>query len=452
MTDTVRKNEREAAADVLYRVLEEGSFSHIELKEAFLKYRITDRKERAFITRVCMGTIERLYVLDSAINAVSRVKTEKMKPYIRTLLRMSTYQLLFLSQTPASAICNEAVKLAKKRGFTGLSGFVNGVLRSIAKDREQVFTVPENPGLRELGLYYSMPEWLLKLWIERFGTDTVGKMLAAFYQEKHVTVRCNESKIEIGTLKELLTEQGIGVEDGAYVKGALRLSKVTAIEELEAFQTGCFQIQDESSMLVCLAAGLKKGDKVIDLCAAPGGKSLHAADILKKLGGGDVQAADVSEAKAKLIRENIARSGFENITVMVRDARITDESCLESADVLLCDLPCSGLGVIGRKPEIKYRVTNKDLSELAALQREILTASAGYVKPGGTLIYSTCTISRQENEDTVEWLLNRGFEEDEIGPYLPEPLRKDAVRGSIQLLPGIHGTDGFFLARLTKKR
>lgn len=455
MTDTGRKNERETAVNVLYRVLEEGAFSHIELNAAFKRDGIAGGRERALVTRLCMGTLERLYLLDAVLDEFSKVKTAKMKPYIRTLMRMSAYQLLYLTQIPASAVCNEAVKLAKKRGFTGLSGFVNGVLRSIASDPERArgAAEPKGNGPKAVSLKYSMPEWLLTMWFARFGEETVLRILEAFYREKKVTVRCNESRIGISELKEKLSAEGVEAQNGLYVDGALVLNRVGAIEELETFRKGYFQIQDESSMLPVLAAGLKYNDRVIDLCAAPGGKALHAADRLLCLGGGSVEASDLSEAKAELIRENIERSGFRNITVLVRDARMKDEACRNSADVLLCDLPCSGLGIIGRKPEIKYRLKPEDLKELAALQRQILAASIGYVKPGGTLIYSTCTINEEENEGNVSWLLENGFAAEDIRPYLPQALRARASDGGyLQLLPGVDGTDGFFLARLTKKR
>ncbi|MBO5197928.1 MAG: 16S rRNA (cytosine(967)-C(5))-methyltransferase RsmB [Lachnospiraceae bacterium] len=442
---------REVAADVLYHVLEEGAYSHIELMNAFRREGMKEKKERAFVTRVCMGTLERLYAVDAVIDAFSKTKTEKLKPYIRTILRMSIYQLRYLDQTPTALVCNEAVRLTKKRGLAGLSGFVNGVLRSAAREPEKPdFT--KLTGKKALSVQYSIPEWLLAQWLARFGEEKTGKILEGFYREKQVCVRRNRSRIEEAELVERLGKAGIEAKPGAYVKDALRLEQVSVIEEIPEWKEGYFQIQDESSMLVGLAAGYKKGDLVMDICAAPGGKSLHAADILASLGGGQVIARDISDYKCSLIEENRKRAGFSNLKIEVWDATKIDESKQGSIDVLLCDLPCSGLGIIGRKPEIKYRISREDLEGLAKLQREILTVAKEYVKPGGTLIYSTCTINPKENEENVSWLLEQGFETEDLRPYLPESLHQDTMdSGYIQLLPGVHESDGFFVARLRKK-
>ncbi len=448
MTDGM--NQREAAAGILYRVLEEGAYSHIELLHTFRKEGIKDRKERAFVTRVCMGTLERLYAVDAVIGAFSSVSVKRMKPYIRTILRMSIYQLRYMDQMPAPLVCNEAVRLVKKRGLSGLSGFVNGVLRAAARDPgKPVF--PKEDSIEGLSVRYSMPEWLIRRFLSRYGADVTKQILDGFYREKQVCVRVNRSRIETKELARRLAASGIEARPGAYVPDALILKDVSAIEDLAEFKEGLFQIQDESSMLVGLAAGYRAGDYVLDVCAAPGGKSMHAADTLRVLGGGHMEARDLSRGKCDRIEENRVRAGFSNLTVTVWDALKPDERLTGRADVVLCDLPCSGLGIIGRKPEIKYRVSEEQMTELADLQRRILKAAAEYVRPGGTLIYSTCTINPQENEENVQWLMTQGFRTGDLRPYLPECLHQDTGEsGCLQLLPGVHASDGFFLARCEK--
>lgn len=448
MTDGM--NQREAAAGILYRVLEEGAYSHIELQRTFQKEGIRDRKERAFVTRVCMGTLERLYAVDAVIAAFSKVEIRRMKPYIRTILRMSIYQLRFMDQMPAPLVCNEAVRLVRKKGLSGLAGFVNGVLRAVVRSPD-IPALPDSDSAAGLSVRYSMPEWLIRRWNLQYGTDTAGRMLDGFYREKQVCVRCNRSRIGTKELSGRLEASGIRVKPGAYVSDALILENVSALEELPEFRQGLFQIQDESSMLVGLAAGYRAGDFVLDLCAAPGGKAIHAADTLRVLGGGHVEARDISRHKCDLIEENRSRAGFSNLSITVWDALKPDGRLTGRADVVLCDLPCSGLGIIGRKPEIKYRVSEEQMSELASLQRRILTTAAEYVKPDGILIYSTCTINPQENEENVQWLLTRGFRTEDLRPYLPQCLHEDTKdTGYLQLLPGIHASDGFFLARCRK--
>lgn len=265
-----------------------------------------------------------------------------------------------------------------------------------------------------------------------------------------MSIRTNLEKISSQRLKERLEQQGIQVTQVPGISYALEIENFDYLRAIPEFQEGLFQVQDISSMLAVEAASPKAGDVCIDVCAAPGGKSLHLGEALK--GTGCVEARDLTEYKAELIRENIRRMGADNIEVRVWDACEKDETSLETADVLLADLPCSGLGVLGKKTDLKYRMTKEQQKELAALQRQILSTVQAYVKPGGTLVYSTCTINREENEENVAWFLKEY-------PFEAVPLEgelweiyggKTHGQGYVQLLPGLQGCDGFFIAKFRK--
>lgn len=443
MTKSV--SEREIVLDILMEVLEKDSFIHITVRQALLKYQYMTKQERSFISRVSEGTVEYLLQLDAVIDRYSKTPVNKMKPLIRNILRMSVYQLFYMDRVPASAVCNEAVKLAQKRGFQGLKGFVNGVLRTVARERSQISFD------KDLSLKYSMPEWIWKMWETDYGQEETEHMLQAFLQKRPLSVRflCqNASEKEI---LESLDAQNIEAKRSALSKEVWFLEGIDSLEQTEAFRRGYLQVQDVSSALVGQFAGLKGNEMVLDLCAAPGGKALHMAEILK--GHGHVEARDVSEEKTVLIEQNIDRIGYENITSKVWDARVLDQDMVEKADVVLADLPCSGLGIIGRKPDIKYHVTPEKLHELALLQREILSVAWQYVKPGGKLIYSTCTINKEENEQNRKWLLdNYPLEPVSLRPESEElAVECSLEEGYIQLRPGIHPSDGFFIAVMRRK-
>ncbi len=433
------KNVRELTLDILYEILEEGAFSHVVLSQALSKYQYLEKSDRAFITRVTVGTLEYLIQIDFVLDQFSKTKTEKMKPLIRTLLRMSVYQILYMDRIPDSAVCNEAVKLAEKRHFQGLKGFVNGVLRTISREKE-------NLTFSDDSIAFSMPPWILSLWKETYDQSVIRKMLTWFLSEKPMMVRLNTSLAKKEDIIKSLKDQEVLVKESPFLDTVLWLEGFDHIESLLAFQKGWLQVQDLSSCLVGLAANPQEGDVVLDVCGAPGGKALHIADLLK--GTGHVQVRDVSEQKVNLINENIDRSGFSNLTAQVWDALVLDEAFLEKADIVLADLPCSGLGILGKKPDIKQKMKPEALASLAKLQREILSVVWQYVKPGGILIYSTCTIDKQENEENMTWFLEQfPFQPVDIQGRLGEKLNCETMKeGYLQLLPGLYPCDGFFLS------
>ena len=429
MTDQGTKvNTRALALDFLLETAEKGGYSHVVMRGMLEKYQYLDKKERAFLTRLSEGTLERMLELDAIIDKFSKVPVKKMKPVIRNLLRLSVYQLKYMDQIPDSAVCNEAVKLAQKKGFSSLKGFVNGVLRNIARELPNV-------KFEDLSIQYSTPRWIVDQWISEYGEEKAARMLADQYQEKPTTIRVNLSKISREALTERLKEEGVQVQAVEDVDCALAISGYDYLRALASFREGLFQVQDVSSMKAALAADPKEGDNCIDVCAAPGGKSLHLAELLH--GTGRVEARDLTEYKVGLIQDNIDRTGAKNIQAVQMDATVLDEASVKKADVVLADLPCSGLGVLSKKTDLKYRMTPEQQEELVDLQQRILSVVWQYVKPGGTLVYSTCTVHKEENEGNVDWFL-------ENYPFI--------LKEQIQMLPGVDAWDGFFIAKLERKR
>lgn len=449
MTDVI--NIREIVLAVLNEVLEEDKYSHIVLREMLETYQYLEKRDRSFITRVAEGTLENLIEMDYIISQFSSVKVSRMKPAIRNILRMSVYQLKYMDSVPDSAVCNEGVKLAQRKGFFNLKGFVNGVLRSVARNLDKVkYPDPTEMPVPYLSVTYSMPEWILQSWLRLYGFETVETICRGIHKDHMTTVRCNLNKASKKDIMESLRSQGVTVTEHPYLNYALNLSDYNYLKALDAFRNGWIQVQDVSSMLVAEVAAPKWGDYCIDVCAAPGGKALHLAD---KLGGsGFVEARDIAESKVKLMQDNIDRTALINMNAVVADATVFLPASEEKADILLADVPCSGLGVIGRKPDIRYKMTEKKQEDIVKLQRQILDTVWKYVKVGGTLVYSTCTIGAEENQYNLKWFLeNYPFRLESIDPYLPEKLQGKTTRaGYLQLLPGIHESDGFFLARLKR--
>lgn len=464
MIDGVRvmENVRELTLDVLIEILEKGAYSHLVIRNVLDKYDYMDSRNKAFVKRATEGTIERLIQIDYVLEQFSRVPVGKMKPLIRTLMRMSVYQLLFMDQIPDSAVCNEAVKLAGKRGFKGLSGFVNGVLRNIARNRNQiVYPDAVKERKKSFCVRYSMPEWLIDLWEGAYGEEKTEKILEGLLREHPVTVRLKESlsKEQRENWIDKLSQMGIAAVAHPYHPCACRLIGTLSVKNLPGYAEGMFAVQDVSSMLAVEAAGIDRTNAenpkepllVMDVCSAPGGKAMYMAEKLGKRGR--VYAGDLTEYKVSLIRDNIKRMGYENVKVCQHDASEPDSFFFGKADVVLADLPCSGLGTIGKKRDVKYRVTAESLKELAGLQRKILDTVWNYVKPGGVLIYSTCTLNPQENERMVSWFTEHyPFTLKSLSPYLPKVLSDEGKDGMLQLFPGIHETDGFFISRLVRNK
>ena len=433
MSDQV--NTRNLVVDILLSVTRDGEFSHIAIRNVLDKYRYLPRQERAFITRLSQGTLERMVELDYIINQFSKTKINKMKPAIRAILRSGVYQLKYMDSVPESAACNEAVKLAVRRGFSGLKGFVNGVMRSIARNQDHIIwpDVEKEPAAA-LSVRYSMPEWLTERFLKQFGKERCVHILEAFLEERPTSVRVDTNRISIEQIRTSLEKQGICVTENGKLPYALGISGYETLDEIPEFEEGLLYAQDIASMMAVEQADPKEGDFVLDVCAAPGGKSIHIAQKLN--GTGSVEARDLTAYKVDMIEENIQRCKAANMSAKVWDALVFDVQMEEKADIVIADLPCSGLGVIGTKTDIKYNASEEKIRELSKLQRQILDTVWRYVKPGGTLMYSTCTVTSEENQDNAAYFAARHPE------FELEFMQ--------QLLPD-EGWDGFFIARFHRK-
>ncbi|MDR1018738.1 MAG: 16S rRNA (cytosine(967)-C(5))-methyltransferase RsmB [Lachnospiraceae bacterium] len=489
--------QRHIIVNILNSVIIQGEHSNTAINKALHDNQDLDKQERAFISRVVIGTIERLITIDYIINKISKLPVKKMKPNIQMILRSSVYQIMFLDNVPDYAVVNEAVKLTVKMKLGGLKSFVNGVLRNIIRRKEsEGFDYPT------LEVQYSLPNWIIEDWIKDYNRVIAENIAADFLKVKPITVRLNLSyklpenldlmgneesivksfndidkykevidfcfkendgifneksirdfikknsnlqednlfddfvdQIRIWYILEELKKENVTVKPIGDLSYAFAISGFDYLESLESFKAGMFYIQDISSMYVAEVANPKKGDYIIDVCAAPGGKALHLAEKLKDTGR--VEARDLTNKKIDLILENIKRSGLHNIKTKRFDALVIDEKVSNLADIVIADLPCSGLGIIGKKPDIKYKMTEETTEELAKLQGEILNVVCNYVKPKGKLVFSTCTINKHENEDNVENFLanHQGFK----------------LVGMKQLLPGYDEGDGFFISEMIRE-
>lgn len=449
------ENTREIVLDMLLAIEREEEYSHRLIREVLAKYDYLDGREKAFIKRLFEGTLERRTELDYYLNRVSSVPVKKMKPLIRNLLRMSAYQILYMDSVRDAAAVNEAVKLAGKRKFHNLKGFVNGVLRKLSADRNALEPPSEtgNPA-GYLSVACSMPDWIVKHFLSLYSYEKTKLILNGFLKVRPVTIRFRLGlpDQEREELLAAMEAKGVLSHKHPYVRGAYYLENCENIAALPGYAEGAFTVQDASSMLAVAAAGIQPGDRVLDVCAAPGGKTLLAAEYAGETG--TVEARDVSAYKVSLIQENLERMRVFNVAVKVWDGTVWDAGAEESADVVLADVPCSGLGVMGRKRDIKYRQKPESLESIGSLQKAILQQAARYVKPGGILLYSTCTINPAENEEMADWICsNLGFVKEPLTAFLPDmPKVQTAQKGYVQLLPGIHDTDGFFFARLKRKQ
>ena len=447
---------------VLEMLLTENAYSHVIVRDVLGKYNYLSRQEKSFIKKLYEGTLERRIELDYVLNQFSKVPVNKMKPVIRSIMRMSVYQIMYMDAVPDSAACNEAVKLAQKKGFATLKGFVNGVLRNIARNKEGI-------EYTSLSVKYSMPEWIVDLWTEQLGKEKTELVLKGLLEEHPVTLRFRdvpqitniEIDVAVSAVGKAISDLGGTIEKHPYLSYAYQITRTDDLTKLPYYNDGAFVIQDVSSMLAVEAIGLesmKLGNRkepvlVMDLCAAPGGKSMLIADLLEQYDVNyTVLSRDVSAGKVELMKENFERCGLSHMTAVVQDALQQDDAYLGRADIVIADVPCSGLGVIGKKRDIKYNITPEAVADIIRIQKQILDRAVLYLKPGGRLLFSTCTINLNENEKHFEWLKNdKKLTPVSLDDALPESLHSSTTRdGYLQLLPGVHDTDGCFMSVLTK--
>lgn len=441
---------RKAALEILLRVEKEGSYSNL-LLNARLNEEHYGGQDAAFLTTLVYGVLENLICIDFFISHFAKRSASKMQPKILNILRIGAYQLIFLDKVPASAAVAESVKLAKSCGASFASGFVNAVLREISRNLD-ILPYPDKATdlKRYLHVRYSCPHWLLDKWINEYGIDNAEGVLKGLEERPKAVLRVNTIKTNSDNLKNLLERDGIPTEAPEFPKDALIASRLPDLRHNKAFQDGLFTVQNTASQICCAAACAKPGDTVIDMCAAPGGKSFTLAFIMQNRG--IILSLELYEKRLALIKEGAKRLDIDIIKTAQNDASKHNEK-LPAADIVLCDVPCSGLGVIGRKPEIRYK-DPREFDELPNLQYCILCEGASHVKSGGTLVYSTCTLSRAENGEVAKHFLSE-HPEFSAASLDATPFLKDCAGGvktGVTLFPHITGSDGFYICVMKKQR
>lgn len=446
---------RVAALYALKRIDADGAYANLALDEALDRFAL-DGRDRALATELVYGVTRRRATLDWALGQVSNRPLDELNPWVRNILRQGAYQLMYLPRIPAPAVVHEAVELAKVRGHAGVAAFVNGVLRGLLRRLPNLEFPPaaQDPA-GHLAVAYSQPRWLVERWLAQFGPDETRDLLEALNRVPPLAVRTNRLRTTPEALAQRLAAEGVQVRPARWSPDGLVLAEVSAaapLERLPSFQEGLFTVQDESSMLVAPVLDPQPGETVVDLAAAPGGKTTHLAERMQDRGR--VIAVDVHPHKCELVAGAARRLGITCIETVCADARSAGRLLAGRADRVLCDLPCSGLGTLARRPDARWRKRPEDIPTLAALQREILDQAAAALRPGGVLVYSTCTLAPEENDQVVDAFLaaHPDFAAEDLRPYLPEGLRREpgVDRGRLWLLPHRHGTDGFFIARLRR--
>ncbi len=452
-----KKSARSMALEVLYAVDNDGAYSNIALNGILERYQ-PEKTDRGFITELVYGTLRHLGTIDWVLGRFLKKPLETLPAWIRNILRMGVYQILYLEKVPDSAACNESTNLAKNYGHPGTVKLVNGVLRNVARSRDNLeFPDIVRDPVKGIAVRYSHPEWLVGRWVDEFGAAGAEELCRANNEIPPNAVRTNTLKTTREELQKLLKTEGVQATPGDYAAETLIIEGFRSVGSLAAHRSGLFMVQDESSTLVGHTLSPEPGSLVIDACSAPGGKSAHLAQLMDDKG--QIISVDVHPHKIKLIEENAARLGITIINPVVHDATDLDSRFAGEADYILVDAPCSGLGVLRRRPEIRWRKEPGQITQLHDLQVKILQSSARCLKPGGVLVYSTCTITPEENINTVrEFLDTHGqFQLESLADFLPAVLSNikgtDTMElGYVQFLPHIHGTDGFFISRMRKQK
>ncbi len=441
----MNQSARATALRVLVSCRNNGAWADAALKAQISRDGLSG-PDAALCSRIVYGVMQNRMLLDFYIGAYCTQKPDHLQPPLLEILRIGAYQIIYLDKIPDSAAVNTSVELAKlaKRGQA--SGLVNAVLRKLSQNKKALPPVPERDDVQRLSIQYSHPKWFVKRLVSLLGREEAERFLACDNQIAPITVQVNPLKTTLEALTEELQQAGISVQPHSWVPDCLELSGTGDLAALPSFREGKFLVQDPAARLVSLIAGIRPGQKVLDVCAAPGGKSLSAAFAMA--GNGSIVACDLHENKLKRIQESADRLGVNIITTQAADGRVFRPEWEASFDTVLVDAPCSGLGIIRKKPDTRYKKAD-DLFTLPVVQAAILDNAARYVRPGGTLVYSTCTILPEENEQVTEAFL---AEHADFGlePFeLPLPVGKSD--GSLTLWPQRHDTDGFYICRMTRR-
>lgn len=438
------KSARQIAFEVLLKIHRDGAYSNLAVDSAISAGSELDGRDSAFVTALVYGTLDRLISIDYNLSLYLTQPMKKLKPELLVILRMGTYQILFMDKVPDSAAVNESVKLAKDNKSAFAASLVNAILRKVCTNG---FVVPDESTDRfeRMGIEYSCPAWMLKMWTEAYGEDNAAALAKAALEPSRVIVRVNTVLTDTASLIERLAADGVNAERSPIDPDALILSGCGSVDRLDAFREGLFHVQDFASQLCCRALDPQPGETVFDLCSAPGGKAFTCAERMN--GTGKVFAFDIYQSRVDLIRKGAERLQLKNVTPYLSDASIFNVNYGE-ADRVLCDVPCSGLGIIRRKPEIRAK-NSAELENLPELQYRILCNARRYLKPGGRMVYSTCTLNPAENEKVCNRFLSECREFKSV-PALPE-LDRSMPGDYLSLMPHINGTDGFFIAVFERK-
>ena len=436
------KNARQTAFDILSKIQKDSSYSNLTI-DSFLASVCLDEVDSAFVSALVYGVLESSFTLDYQLAANLKQPLKKLKPQVLTVLRLGAYQLLFMDKVPESAAVNESVKLIKANGCSFASALVNAVLRNIAK--KGLCLPDESDKTFYYSVRYSFPQELVKFWIKSYGEENTVGIMESCSGRPPLIVRANTLKVTADELASTIKNEGIESKSSV-VTDSLELGKCGSVERLKLFADGLFHVQDAASQFCIAALDPQPGETILDLCAAPGGKSFTVAERMNNTG--KIVACDIHNHRLDLIKSGAARLGITNIECIVNDAAVYNEN-LPMADRVLCDVPCSGLGIVRRKPEIRCKPLDT-LKELPPVQGKILDTASRYVKKGGTLVYSTCALNPKENENVCKSFL-------ESHPDFKSKLPSFACEGMfirdgfITLMPHINGTDGFFIAVFERK-
>ena len=436
---------RSTALRVLVSCRTNGAWADAALKAQLARDGLSG-PDAALCSRIVYGVMQNRMLLDHYIGAYCTQKPEHLQPPLLDILRIGAYQILYLDKIPDSAAVNESVELAKMNKRGQAAGLVNAVLRKISKNKNNLPEIPDRDIEKYLSIRYSHPKWLVKRLLKILGREETEAFLAANNGIAPMTIQYHPLKTTAETLMEELTQQGSAVKMHAWVPGCLEISGTGDLTALPAFRDGKFMVQDGAARLVSLIAGVKQGETVLDVCAAPGGKSFSAAFAMENQG--KIISCDLHENKLKRIEDGAERLGITCITTVAADGREHRAEWEEKFDTVLADVPCSGLGIIRKKPDTRYKKAD-ELFALPIIQSAILENAAFYVRPGGTLIYSTCTVLPEENEQVTDAFLAEHSDFYKESFELPAPVGK--TDGSLTLWPQRHGTDGFYICRMKRR-
>ncbi|MBW4664326.1 MAG: 16S rRNA (cytosine(967)-C(5))-methyltransferase [Chroococcus sp. CMT-3BRIN-NPC107] len=442
------EDSRQSAFTALSAV-HKGAYADVALERVLSKNNLSPNNRR-LVTELVYGSVRQMRLLDTLIDQLASKKADKQPPLLRTILHLGLYQLRYLSHIPPSAAVNTTVELAKKNGLSGLTGFVNGVLRQylrIADTEIEPLKLPEHPVAR-LGILYSYPDWIIEVWLAQFGTAT--ELLCQWFnQPPTLDLRVNLLLSSLEKVESALQSAGIEVRRVPHVPQALRITGSTgAIQNLPGFNDGWWTVQDSSAQLVSHLLAPQAGEFIVDACAAPGGKTTHIAELMGDKG--TIWACDRTASRLQKLQENTKRLQLHSIQIQVGDSRHLNQF-INKCDRLLLDVPCSGLGTLNRHADARWRQTPETIQELSLLQSELIAQAALLVKPGGVMVYATCTLHPQENESIIETFLKQNTNWEIEPPALDSPCFTFAKPPSwIKVLPYQDLMDGFFMVRLRK--